>query len=236
MTAEASSIPIVDFAGWSPKASKEDRSLIATRLTEACRNVGFVYITNHSISPGKLAEAFNWSERLFDLKLEQKMLAPHPSGYAVHRGYSWPGLEKVSNAMGDEVDAEEVKKNLRQVTDVKESYEIGSENNKDQPNQWIPEDVLPGFRGFMKGFYWDCHQAAMNILSAMALGVGVGDENYFVPMHSGNNNQLRLLHYPPVPAANIEDQSSARMGAHSDWPTITLLFQDDCGGLQVGYL
>lgn len=235
MTAEASTIPIVDFAGWQSHASEEKRAQIAAKLAEACRNVGFVYIINHSVSPEKLEEAFTWSKKLFDLELKQKMLAPHPSGFAVHRGYSWPGLEKVSNAMGDEADAEDLKKNLRQISDVKESYEIGSEGNKDQPNQWIPEDVFPGFQNFMSEFYWDCHKSAMSILSAMALGVGIKDENYFVPMHSGHNNQLRLLHYPPVPAANIENQSSARMGAHSDWPTITLLFQDDCGGLQVSY-
>ena len=47
------------------------------------------------------------------------MLAPHPSGFTVHRGYSWPGLEKVSNAMGDEDDKEDLTKSLRQVSDVK---------------------------------------------------------------------------------------------------------------------
>lgn len=151
MTAEASSIPIVDFGGWGSKALVDDRASIAARLT------------NHSVSLERLAEAFNWSKKLFDLKLEQKMLAPHPSGHAVHRGYSWSGLEKVSNAMGDETDAEELKQNLRQISDVKESYEIGSESNKDQPNQWISKVVLPGFRDFMEGFYRDCHQAAMSI-------------------------------------------------------------------------
>lgn len=47
------------------------------------------------------------------------MLAPHPAGSGVHRGYSWPGLEKVSNLMGDEENAEEVKRAEREVGDVK---------------------------------------------------------------------------------------------------------------------
>lgn len=47
------------------------------------------------------------------------MLAPHPAGSVVHRGYSWPGLEKVSNLMGDEENAEEVKRAERDVGDVK---------------------------------------------------------------------------------------------------------------------
>ncbi len=53
------------------------------------------------------------------------MLAPHPPAFTVHRGYSWPGLEKVSNAMGDEEDVENLKKELRQVSDVKVDNLLG---------------------------------------------------------------------------------------------------------------
>lgn len=119
MAAETSSIPVVDFAAWSSDASLEQRKTIAHKLIEACQNVGFVYITNHHVSPKRLAQAFEWSKKLFDLKLEQKMLAPHPSGFTVHRGYSWPGLEKVSNVMGDEDNTADLTKNLRQISDVK---------------------------------------------------------------------------------------------------------------------
>ena len=86
----------------------------------------------------------------------------------------------------------------------------------------------------MASFYWDMDKVAKVILQALADGIGLEDEDFFIPMHSGHNNQLRLLHYPPVPAADLENQSVARMPAHSDWGSITLCFQDDCGGLQVG--
>lgn len=71
------------------------------------------------------------------------------------------------------------------------------------------------------------------ILQAMAIGIGLEDEDYFLRYHSGHENQLRLLHYPSVPAASLEEGSMTRMDAHSDWGSITMLFQDDCGGLQV---
>lgn len=92
---------------------------VATQIVDACRKVGFVYIINHPISPARLAEAFALSKKLFDLPMEKKELAPHPPGFAVHRGYSKPGLEKVSNAMGDEADKEDLVKNLRSIGDVK---------------------------------------------------------------------------------------------------------------------
>lgn len=119
MAAGSPSIPIVDFRGWTASAPLKQRKDIAQQLIEACQNVGFVYITNHPLPPERLAQAFEWSKKLFSLKQEQKMLAPHPSGFTVHRGYSWPGLEKVSNAMGDEDDTAELNKRLRQISDVK---------------------------------------------------------------------------------------------------------------------
>lgn len=85
----------------------------------------------------------------------------------------------------------------------------------------------------MTKFYWECFEIAGNILRAIALGIGLEDEDHLLRLHSGHGNQLRLLHYPPIPAAALESESSARMPAHSDWSSMTMLFQDDCGGLEV---
>lgn len=100
------------------------------------------------------------------------------------------------------------------------------------PNVWPPDDVLPEWRMFMTSFYWTCWKTARTILQALALGLGI-DEELIMKPHGGHYNQLRLLHYPPVPASWIDEGKFARMPAHTDWTTITILFQDDCGGLQV---
>jgi isopenicillin N synthase-like dioxygenase len=93
--------------------------------------------------------------------------------------------------------------------------------------------ALPGYREFMMRFYWECSRLSREILIAIDTGLGLCDPEFLSRFHSGHNNQLRLLHYPPIPAAELESGSSARMPAHSDWGSITLLFQDDCGGLEV---
>lgn len=112
-TATAKShIPVVDFA-WNSEAG---RQRVAQELITACKTVGFVYIVNHSLPESMLDEAFHWSRSFFDLPQEVKLKAPHPEGWAVHRGYSWPGLEKVSQAMsGDGLDKEQ----LREIPDFK---------------------------------------------------------------------------------------------------------------------
>ncbi|TGJ84016.1 hypothetical protein E0Z10_g4743 [Xylaria hypoxylon] len=243
----STAIPVVDLSSWTD-GSATDRKRIASELTDACRRVGFVYVVNHGVPADLLEEAFAWSRRLFDLPLEKKMLAPHPSGSSVHRGYSWPGLEKVSQTVY--ADGEEDKQvDDRKVSDVKlrmsndydiecllgkqESYEIGSEALVQQPNIWLPPDVLPGFREFTTTFYWRCFDVAKELLRALALGIGLDDEDFFSRFHSGLNNQLRLLHYPPVEVEKLAHNEVARMPAHSDWGTVTMLFQDDRGGLQV---
>ncbi|KAK5119842.1 hypothetical protein LTR85_007168 [Meristemomyces frigidus] len=225
-----SAIPVIDFAKWNTSTSKAEQLAVAKELTDACRRVGFVYIVNHGLPQDLLDQAFYTAKRLFDLTHEQKMQAPHPDGPEVHRGYSYPGLEKVSQYMdGDE----DVGKQLRQVGDCKESYEVGSEENPLQPNVWLPESTLPGFKEFTTKFYWECNKVAQSLLRAMALGIGLDDPEYLIKYHTGHNNQLRLLHYPPVAAADLESKRVARMPAHSDWGSITMLFQDDCGGLEV---
>jgi isopenicillin N synthase-like dioxygenase len=60
-----SGIPIVDFANWNPSSTPAQRAEIASSLVDACRQVGFVYIINHGVSPTLLEEAFGWSERTF---------------------------------------------------------------------------------------------------------------------------------------------------------------------------
>ncbi len=110
------SIPIIDFSKWKPDAKPEARLAVAKELADACHNVGFVSIINHGVSLELLDEAFGWSKKLFDLKTEEKMLAPHPDGPTVHRGYSWPGLEKVSQVISSDI---EVGEQLRAVTDCK---------------------------------------------------------------------------------------------------------------------
>lgn len=111
-------IPLVDFSPWNEADDTSGRKKVAQEIVDACKKVGFVYIINHSVSESILAEAFDWSRRFFELPMEEKSKAPHPEGWAVHRGYSCPGLEKVSQAVSGG-DDKNVVEQLRQVPDFK---------------------------------------------------------------------------------------------------------------------
>jgi isopenicillin N synthase-like dioxygenase len=102
-----------------------------------------------------------------------------------------------------------------------------------EPNTWPSETTAPGFREFTTRFYWDCWQTAQQILRALAVGLGMDDEDYLLNFHDGHSNQVSLRHYMPIAAAEIETNQKERLAAHTDFGSVTMLFQDDCGGLEV---
>lgn len=121
---------------------------------------------------------------------------------------------------------------LRKAPDFKESFELGREDDEHTPNIWIPQDALAGFREFMVSYYATCYDTALDILRAIELGMDLAP-GFFREYHLKKDNQLRLLHYPPVEAELLRDGKLERIAAHSDFGTMTLLFQDQVGGLEV---
>lgn len=115
--------------------------------------------------------------------------------------------------------------------DLKESIEIGRDDHPTMPNNWPFGD--PEFRSTMTTFFSTCQALHVQVMRAIALGLGL-DEAFFDGFIDAADNNLRLLHYPPTPAAVFKrNAGQVRLGKHSDYGTVTLLFQDLRGGLQV---
>ena len=57
------------------------------------------------------------------------------------------------------------------------------------------------------------------------------EESFFDSFTDGGDNNLRLLHYPSTKREDFK--TKIRAGLHTDYGSITLLFQDNRGGLQV---
>lgn len=78
-------------------------------------------------------------------------------------------------------------------------------------------------------------KTAKRILEAVSLGLKLtkSERDQLIEFHSGHNNQLRLLHYPPIEAEKLRQRVVGRMPAHQDWSSFTFLFQDDVGGLEL---
>ena len=70
------------------------------------------------------------------------------------------------------------------------------------------------------------------LMRGIAIGMGLQPDFFDSFVRTGDNT-LRLLHYPAVAPGGFEDGKRVRAGAHSDYGSLTLLFQDQRGGLQV---
>lgn len=118
--------------------------------------------------------------------------------------------------------------------DLKESFEIGREDEENHPNQWPTSDAAAEeFKTTMISFFAQCKKLHIEIMRAVAIGMGL-EESYFDPYIDVGDNTLRLLHYPEVPRSIFtQNKLQVRAAAHTDYGSITLLFQDDRGGLQI---
>jgi isopenicillin N synthase-like dioxygenase len=69
-------------------------------------------------------------------------------------------------------------------------------------------------------------------MRSIALGLEL-EEKFFDNLIHEQWHNLRLLNYPSIPTALLRGEGQARAGAHSDYGTLTFVFQDRVGGLQV---
>jgi isopenicillin N synthase-like dioxygenase len=117
--------------------------------------------------------------------------------------------------------------------DLKESFEIGREGEEGHPNIWPSSDTAHDFKTNMIEFFGQCKELHIEVMRAIAVGMGL-EESYFDPYTDRGDNTLRLLHYPEVhKSVFAQSKQQVRAGAHTDYGSITLLFQDNRGGLQV---
>jgi len=128
-------------------------------------------------------------------------------------------------------DATEIAELRNKVPDTKETMEIGRDWDKTWRNHWPQESDAPGFRQTMMDFFKTCHETHSIVMRAIALGLDL-DEMFFEDKINEQYHNLRLLSYPSIKTSLLK-QGQSRAGAHSDYGTLTLLFQDSVGGLEV---
>jgi isopenicillin N synthase-like dioxygenase len=203
-------LKLIDFSRFLT-GSPSERNDTANAILHGFKTAGFIYLKNHPISPEDLKHAFNLSARWFDQPDETKMKVVWTTPEA-NRGYSAPGREKVTQLM----DTAEVEKVRAALPDIKESLEIGRENEAGHPNQWLEESGnMVGFRKDMLGFFEQCRQLHVEVMKAIAVGMGL-DDSFFDGFVDVGDNTLRLLHYPAVQSNVFKmNPGTVRAGEHS---------------------
>ncbi|KAG6807901.1 hypothetical protein H0H92_006079 [Tricholoma furcatifolium] len=220
-------IPVIDFTQFREAPGRAERKVVADKIVSAFKESGFIYLAGHGIPADMIQNVFSKSARFFSLpsEIKDKLAWEDPRS---NRGYVKVGRERVTQS----ADATEIA-NLRAKTpDYKETMEIGRDWDSEWKNQWPQESDAPKFKSTMRDFYQTCHNLHVSVMRSVALGLDL-DETFFDQKINDQCHNLRLLSYPPMKASLLRKEGQARAGAHSDYGSLTLLFQDSVGGLEV---
>jgi isopenicillin N synthase-like dioxygenase len=214
-------IPTISLTGLRTEG-RADLERIGAEIGRAARGLGFFSVADHGIDSALIDATFDCSRAFFALPQEVKNRLSVVNS-ASYRGYVNLGEEKLDAALP---------------ADIKECFNAGPDLAADHPdvlagkpyhavNQW-PE--LPGFRTTLMTFEAAALELVVLLQRAIAVDLGL-DEHFFDRYFEDSVSLLRLLHYPPHPGTF--DGSVYGAGAHTDYGNLTLLAQDENGGLEV---
>ncbi|WP_317930022.1 isopenicillin N synthase family dioxygenase [Halioxenophilus sp. WMMB6] len=204
-TTSTTMLPTIDFA---PGAHSNP----GAALDHSLHQLGFAQVSNIGIDQQLLAQVFATSREFF---LGPQAAKDGCRYRSAAENFGYQGL------FDENLDPDAP-------ADIKESLTL--RNIIHQPPS-LERWPSPAFRDLMQAFFADAFAAAKRLQVVIAEQLGVAGD-YFTRRHCGECTSLRLLYYPH----DLQHQLQAGQlgaGAHCDYGFITLLFQDEIGGLQV---
>uniref|UniRef100_A0A8C6T0L1 Si:dkey-10o6.2 n=1 Tax=Neogobius melanostomus TaxID=47308 RepID=A0A8C6T0L1_9GOBI len=213
-------VPVVDFSACSlerdpERVTAEELRSLSAQLHDAFTRVGFVFLQNTGISQSEVQRVMGVSRHFFSLSEEQKSLYSR-GRYEENANHGWVSLQ-----------AERL--NPNRPGDLKESFNT---TLLSPSVLWPTGGALSDFQQLKSSFFRRCSALGLQVLRLMPLSLGLEEET-FVREHQrigapGNSTTLRSLFYPPIDPDSAKP-GQLRCGEHSDYGSITLLFQSSPG-------
>lgn len=211
-------LPIVDL-GWT-------ESEIAQAIGRACRARGFFYVTGHGIEEPLAVRLQYLSRRFFALPEAVKSRYAMALGGSAWRGWFPLGGEFTSGRP-------DWKEGLYLGTDLPATDPRVLANLPLHGRNLVPgDDVLPGFAATIRAWMVAVEALGQRVLAAIALSLGLPAGEFHARYTADPLVLFRIFQYPSVPVPAGVDARHG-VGEHTDYGLLTLLRQDDVGGLQV---
>ena len=218
---ELSQVPVIDVGPLVRHTPQRVRT--AKQIGKACGDCGFFYIVGHGVDDVLCQELEALSRRFFAQDEPRKMQIAMSRAGRAWRGYFPVGRELTSGR-----------------PDRKEGIYFGAELPADHPAVRAGKPLhgpnlfpdIPGFNETVLRYMDSLTALGHALMSGISLGLGL-DEHYFRQRYTGDPLVLfRIFNYPQ--ATIMEDgERSWGVGEHTDYGLLTILRQDDTGGLQV---
>jgi len=219
MAGEFSRIPVIEIGPLVGRSG--DRRAVADAIGRACRECGFFYVVGHGVDPVLQARLEAQAQRFFARPLEEKLAIRMERGGSAWRGYFPLGAELTSGR-----------------PDAKEGIYFGAELDASHPlvragtplhgPNLFPEQE--GLRDAVLAWMAAMTQLGHALMGGIALSLDL-PEDWFATRYTSDPLVLfRIFNYPEIRRG---DDPPWSVGEHSDYGVLTILLQDDAGGLQV---
>ncbi len=218
------SLPILDVSPLSQGGSEADKHALGAAIRAACRECGFFYIVGHSVDAELIARLQDSSREFFGWPAEKKRTIEMARGGRAWRGYFGVGDELTSGK-----------------PDWKEGLYFGAELSRDDPRvvagrplhgpNLFPDD-LSELRSAVLSYIDAMTTLGHQLMAGFALGLGLEADALKETLTSDPLVLFRIFHYPEMGAKQIEEALWS-VGEHTDYGLLTILLQDDVGGLEV---
>lgn len=220
-------VPLIDLA--QARGSAQDRRRLARQIDDANCHIGFLAVVNHGVSAQLLDDMYAVTAEFFDSDESVKVAVQAEPDTS--RGYMPPKSRALARTRGKSTPA-----------DLVEFFSIGLPDvPRDDP--WFVEarrrghfhdniwPTTPGFRDIWERYYAEMAALAFDMMQLFALALGL-DERWFDDKVDKPISNLFANHYPPL--EETPEAGQLRIGEHTDYGSLTLLYQRDAvGGLEV---
>ena len=217
---EFSQVPVIDISTLVSQTSNYS-DVIANQIRQALQDYGFFYIVGHGVDQQLQKQLEHLSQQFFAQDVETKLKIPMALGGRAWRGYFPVGNELTSGR-----------------PDLKEGIYFGAELEENHPlvkartpmhgRNLFPSNI-PQFRETVLDYIDSMTKLGHILMAGIALSLGL-KESYFADRYTKDPLILfRIFNYPP----NSSSQSEWGVGEHTDYGVLTILKQDNIGGLQV---
>ncbi|KAK7305589.1 hypothetical protein VNO77_43495 [Canavalia gladiata] len=210
------SIPVINLFGFDPNQRDSTRETIA----RACREWGAFHVTNHGV-PTTLLDAVRRVGRTFfnECPMSEKLRYACTAGSAASEGYGSKML--VSSEQQQRNDA------VVEVLDWRDYFDHHTlPLSRRNPNRW--PDFPSDYRETVVRYSDEMKVLAQKLLALISESLGLRASCIEDAVGDFYQN-ITISYYPPCPQPDL----TLGLQSHSDMGAITLLIQDDVGGLQV---
>nr|CAQ43616.1 gibberellin 20-oxidase [Helianthus annuus]CAQ43618.1 gibberellin 20-oxidase [Helianthus annuus] len=207
-------VPLIDLGGFLSGHSCSTKKA-SNLVGEACQKHGFFLVVNHGVDENLISDAHQYMDLFFELPLSEKQRAQRKAGESC--GYASSFTGRFSSKLP-------WKETL--------SFQYSAdENSSDIVKDYFKDKMGEEFIRLGNVYQDYCNamnRLSLGIMELLGMSLGVS-RAHFKEFFQENNSIMRLNYYPPCQKPDL----TLGTGPHCDPTSLTILHQDNVGGLEV---